>query len=424
MSLVGRLARSLPPLDASGRSSSGQLSSDQLSSEHGRPASRPKFEVRTLDVDVSPQGSCPALLGGAFRALRLPARGELEGDLHTLAPRVDRLESVVAVDCESTGLGTASGAIPFVLGVGWYPAPARFRIQQWVLRSVQGEHAMLADFARGFAAIVAGGRTSLLTFNGASFDVPLLRARLRHHGLPDQTWSGHHVDLVHVARRLFPVGRPDRRLATLEAQELGVVRRGDVAGADIPARFWQAMAMPGATLDPLEDVLVHNAGDVLVLPALLARLAASVRAPRDPWMALGAAKLMLASGRGEEALLRLEQVVAPWCAGAGKPSALASAGLQRFGAGEPQRKAALLAARLWRRRGAVERAALLWRWVCGAFPGDPEAHECLAKHLEHHLLRPAEALAVARASQHPCSRRLARLERKAAAGVPLASRAW
>jgi len=118
-------------------------------------------------------------------------------------------------------------------------------------------------------------------------------------------------------------------------------------------------------------------------------------APQDLDMAVRAAEHSRAAGRPGEALELLEA----WYP---RPAAAAQ-----------RRRALLLAAELLRRDLASRtRAAELWAEVCQISPGDPAAHEALAKYLEHHAGDPARALEVARASAFPCPRRLARLQRK------------
>ncbi|HGG58125.1 MAG TPA: tetratricopeptide repeat protein [Nannocystis exedens] len=73
-----------------------------------------------------------------------------------------------------------------------------------------------------------------------------------------------------------------------------------------------------------------------------------------------------------------------------------------------------LVAKLLRRRGDLAQSATIWARLCELRPGDPEAHEALAKLLEHHLHDLPRALRVASASSVPCARRLARLRRKLA----------
>ena len=72
----------------------------------------------------------------------------------------------------------------------------------------------------------------------------------------------------------------------------------------------------------------------------------------------------------------------------------------------------MLLASLYRSQARHDAAAELWRFVCERCPGHADAHDALAKHLEHRRRSPAAALRIAAASARPCPRRLARLRKK------------
>jgi hypothetical protein len=208
-----------------------------------------------------------------------------------------------------------------------------------------------------------------------------------------------HLDLLPLARRMWRGRGPDCRLITLERTQLGVRRVHDIEGHEIPAVFWAWLRNPG---DPevqavMGRVADHNLADLVTLPALGAAIGACLEAPGDLDMAVRAAEHNLAAGRREDAL------------------ALLGGWLGRAAAPAQRRRALLLAADLLRLDEASRgRAAELWAEVCRICPGDPAAHEALAKHLEHHTGELARALEVARGSVAPCPRRVARLRRKLA----------
>ena len=142
---------------------------------------------------------------------------------------VAETDSVVCLDLETTGLRGGAGTFAFVVGFGWFEQGA-FRTHQFVLSQLSAERRMLQA-----AAEVVGRATTLLTFNGKSFDAPVMETRWALHRLPSPLEALRHVDLLHPARRLW---RSDEgRLASLERAVLGLRRVDDVPGAEVPGRY-------------------------------------------------------------------------------------------------------------------------------------------------------------------------------------------
>ncbi len=110
----------------------------------------------------------------------------------------------------------------------------------------------------------------IVSFNGKSFDLPLLKARARLAGTDLPTDGRAHLDLLHVTRRLLHSGWPDCRLRTAEARALRLERTDDLPGAEAPAawRRWLQHG-DGSALGRVAD---HNRADLLALVALLALL--------------------------------------------------------------------------------------------------------------------------------------------------------
>ena len=106
-------------------------------------------------------------------------------------------EQLVFLDTETTGLAGGTGTVAFLLGVGRIDGD-ELRLRQFFLTGFRGEAALLQE-----AAAWTAGRPYLVTFNGKSFDVPLLATRYRLARLPDPFAALHHVDLFHPTRRAF-----------------------------------------------------------------------------------------------------------------------------------------------------------------------------------------------------------------------------
>jgi uncharacterized protein len=173
----------------------------------------------------------------------------------------------VFFDLETTGLSGGAGTRAFLVGCGWFDHDAGFVTRQFLLTQPDDERPMLDGVAGELARAGA-----LVTFNGKSFDAPLLETRYLFHRV---TWDGRempHVDVLHPARRFWKreVEQADCSLATLEKQVLGVRRTADVPGFEIPRRYFHFIRTGDASA--LGAVLQHNRLDLLSLAALTARL--------------------------------------------------------------------------------------------------------------------------------------------------------
>ncbi|MDC0720648.1 ribonuclease H-like domain-containing protein [Nannocystis bainbridge] len=239
-------------------------------------------------------GARPPLLVG--RGLELPGPAEWQKAFTWLYGHgeQDMSKRPVFLDTESTGLGHGAGTVAFVVGLATLDE-AGWQIEQWLLTQLSGEAALLADLEARLRAL--GG--PLVTFNGASFDLPLLRGRLRRCGLPTDALAGTHLDLLPVARRLWRGRGPDCRLTTLERTQLGVRRDGDIAGRAIPEVFWAALREPheARAREAVRRVVGHNLVDVLTMPALARTMARTLEAPGDPELVQRAADHQNAIGR-------------------------------------------------------------------------------------------------------------------------------
>ena len=140
--------------------------------------------------------------------------------------------AVVFMDTETTGLAGGTGTLIFLLGLGRL-TPDGLHVHQYFLTGFKGEAAML-DVASQFL----NGASTLVTFNGKSFDSPLLAARYRLAGMPDPFQPLQHVDLLHPTRRAFAGRWQNCRLQTAELNLLGFTRIDDLPGAEAPEAWF------------------------------------------------------------------------------------------------------------------------------------------------------------------------------------------
>jgi hypothetical protein len=204
------------------------------------------------------------------------------------------------LDIETTGLSGGSGTYAFLVGVGRYIG-GEYHLAQFFLRDPNEEEAQLLALEDFLAPCEV-----LVTFNGKSFDAPLLNTRYATHGWRSPLPGMAGLDLLHLARRLWRDRLPSRTLGTLEVQILGLQRSGeDIPGWLVPQMYFDYIHTRDAR--PLTGVFYHNAIDVLSLAALLNHVAHLLadplngRAPNDlDWPALG--RLFADLGRAEMAV--------------------------------------------------------------------------------------------------------------------------
>jgi uncharacterized protein len=242
----------------------------------------------------------------------------------TLPPRDQRIGACGAgendgrtlfVDLETTGLSGGAGTVAFLVGCGWFDMGA-FQVRQFLLTSYASERALLCAVAECF------GATSLLvTYNGKTFDVPVMETRWLFHRMPLPLESVRHFDMLHPARRLWrareetardAAGEGGCRLGTLERVLCDVTRVGDIPGMDIPARYFKFLRSGDAR--PLEPVLEHNRLDLISLAAVCAHAVQLVEEGiprcRDAAEALALGKVYERAGSVDRALAAYQRAAA------------------------------------------------------------------------------------------------------------------
>jgi hypothetical protein len=176
------------------------------------------------------------------------------------------------LDTETTGLAGGSGTYAFLIGVGRITAEG-FRLRQFFMREYCEEPSLLAALDEHLS-----GFDVLITYNGKTYDQPLLETRYRmcRHKAPFARLA--HLDLLHGARRLWKLRLEGCRLMQLEQQILGFYREGDLPGEMIPYVYFEYLRSREA--HRLMPVFHHNAIDILTLACLTAIVPAAFRDTR------------------------------------------------------------------------------------------------------------------------------------------------
>ena len=206
------------------------------------------------------------------------------------------MSRVLFLDTETTGLSGGAGTVAFEIGVGFL-TDRGLVIRQYVMRDYGEEAAMLAEIA----ALLRRYDT-LVTFNGKSFDLPLLESRLIMARIRLPVTQMPHLDLLHAARRVYRLRLGRCNLAALEEAVLGVHREDDLPGVQVPQRYFDYIKTREFAL--LEDVLRHNLEDVRSLASLTAVLCAAFRSPQTlshPEDLFGVGRTLMRGGQTERA---------------------------------------------------------------------------------------------------------------------------
>lgn len=216
-----------------------------------------------------------------------------DGEISNTSPR-----AWAFLDTETTGLSGGSGTCAFLIGVGSIDEEG-FRVRQFFMRDYCEEASMLHSLHAYLARFEV-----LVTYNGKTFDQPLLETRYTMNRARHPFSSMTHLDLLHGARRIFKLRLENCRLVNLENQILGLERNADVPGDLIPYYYFEYLRTKHAfRLIPLFH---HNVLDIVSLGCLTGLIPAAFRDPENVQFRhgadlLGLARWVAGSGRLEQA---------------------------------------------------------------------------------------------------------------------------
>lgn len=303
-----------------------------------------------------------------------------------IGPRAQRLlapQSVAEVadtgrwiflDTETTGLAGGTGTYAFLVGVAWWEGDT-FVVEQLFMREHSEEASLLLDLSQRLAE-----KRVLVTFNGKSFDWPLLETRYRMTRAAAVARPPVHLDLYHPARQLWRLRLKSVALTELERHVLALDRGPDIPSHTIPGRYFDFLR--GGAEGPMVEVFRHNQMDLCGLAALAARITSLLEEPEhssgDASELFGISRIL--QRRGEELLAK-----------EGYLRALTS-GLPQEADRIARRELALLA----RRQRDFACANALWEELLGDSVDGIHAYEQLAIHYEHRAREPQRAAALAR----------------------------
>ncbi len=263
-------------------------------------------------------------------------------------------ERILYLDTETTGL-MGAGTVAFEVGLGWQEGDA-FHVRQLVMRDYPEEKFLLEEIVR-----TAERYDVICSFNGKTFDLPLLKNRFIMNRIRTACLDKPHIDLLHIARRVWKLRLKRCNLTNLEEALLGVPRVDDLPGAQVPERFFSYLKNGDFSL--LNDVLEHNEQDIVSLQNLLSHMCRMYENPEQ---------------------LRFDEDVYSM-----------GVALERFHHGEEARRCYGLAggtmhaasqsrlASSYRRAGEKEAAVRVWKEMIRCREGGTAPYVELAKHYEH-----------------------------------------
>jgi len=363
------------------------------------PASPPP--VDTVDLPFASQATASGVLhvrmqrlSAAHRTGWVPVAGAFDAHPDLLAllaldPGLAACDPrrALYLDTETTGLSGGAGTVAFLVGIAWWENRTLV-LEQLLVRALGEEGPMLERLRERIAAA-----SMLVTFNGKSFDMPLLRTRFVMARMPVPSMPPH-LDLLHVARRVHGKRMTAGcRLVAIEREVLGFERQDDVASGDVSACYLHFLRTGEA--GALLGVVEHNAWDVVAMAALVGLYGEPLSDRLAPDDLAGIARTMHRAGDLDRAFVA------------------ADAAVERGGTRTtlPLRTRARIAKARGDRSGALADYESL-----AAADDDPAVRLELAKLYEHWVKAPARALEwVARGTSEGAAsskRRSDRLERK------------
>ncbi len=189
--------------------------------------------------------------------LKLASRNRVSADFS--------LHQALFVDTETTGLAGGAGTYVFLLGLGFIEND-EFIVEQIFLPTLTAEPALLDLLQERLE-----NRRGIVSFNGKSYDIPLLTTRFIQNRLRPEIDLHQHFDVLHAARRLWQRDFGDCSLTTLEHHICGISRNGDIPGEAIPGIY--ADFLRTGHSGQLRKVFYHNRMDIITLLGLSIEIA-------------------------------------------------------------------------------------------------------------------------------------------------------
>jgi uncharacterized protein len=248
-----------------------------------------RFAIDDLDLEIVGRGACDA---------RLLAHLGLKGEPPA------RWQDVLFLDTETTGLAGGTGTYVFLIGLA-YLADGELVLRQHLLRDLGAESAFVEHLKSELEPFRA-----CASYNGKTFDIPLLRTRFVMAIRSELTVDESHLDLLHPARRLWKDRFGSTTLRQLEESILDDGRTADIPGSLVPDAYFHYLRTGDDAV--IRPVLEHNERDVVSLVRIADRVARAVleartgNAPAHAPAAYALARVFERTGEHDAAFACLE----------------------------------------------------------------------------------------------------------------------
>ena len=176
------------------------------------------------------------------------------------------LEDLLFIDTETTGLAGGTGTYVFLIGIGYFTED-EFILNQFFLSDIANEKELIEQFIKELNKEII-----YVSFNGKSYDIPLLNTRSIFNGCNGNITSHGNIDLLHISRRFWRDRLENYSLQNIEQNILNTGREGelDIPGSAIPEAYFNYLDSRNAKV--MQNVIYHNKLDILSLTVLLERI--------------------------------------------------------------------------------------------------------------------------------------------------------
>ena len=240
-------------------------------------ASSLRARLNAIKQAAPAASAAPARVGGLERYVNTSPMPE---GLYSPAPEALRrigwngrkfdIEKCLFIDTETTGLSGGAGTVAFLVGVG-YIRRGSMTVEQFFMRDYSDEPELLYRLKA-----LMEQHECAVSFNGRTFDIPLLRSRFTMNRMKDYP-ELFDLDLLPPSRRVWKLRLESCRLSNLEERILGLARENDIPGSEVPQRYFEFLKTGNMAL--MDDVIRHNYQDIVSLGLLMDKLLSVYRDP-------------------------------------------------------------------------------------------------------------------------------------------------